>query len=67
MLLTTVPLRATLDPALRTRAKTTLPKLPSPMSFRTSKRSSKAGPVFVVKGDDNPRDESYVTVMVRQR
>jgi hypothetical protein len=66
MLLTTVPRRATLDPALRTRARTTLPKLPSPISFKISNRSSKAAPVLVVRGEDNPRDDSYATVMVRR-
>lgn len=39
---TTVPRLATLDPAARTRARTTLPKLPSPISLSTSKRSSNA-------------------------
>lgn len=37
-----VPRRATLEPAPRTRAKATLPKLPSPMSLMISKRSSRA-------------------------
>jgi len=41
-LLTTVPRRATLAPAVRTLARTTLPKLPSPISFSTSNRSSRA-------------------------
>lgn len=42
LLLTTVPLLATLAPAVRTLARTTLPKLPSPISLRTSNLSSKA-------------------------
>ena len=40
-LLTTLPRRATLAPAVRTRAKTTLPKLPSPMSLMISNLSSR--------------------------
>lgn len=34
--------RATLEPFARTLARATLPKLPSPISFITSNRSSKA-------------------------
>lgn len=40
LLLTIVPRRATLDPAVRVLASTTLPKEPSPISLTTSKRSS---------------------------
>ena len=39
--LTIVPLRAMLEPAVRTRATATLPKLPSPISLMTSNRSSR--------------------------
>lgn len=57
---TIVPLRAMLDPAVRTRATATLPKLPSPISFMTSNLSSSVaidvGAVL--------RGRSYVTVMV---
>jgi len=51
--LTTVPLRATFAPALRTLASTTLPKLPSPISFKTSNRSSNAK--LLVLCDEDPR------------
>lgn len=40
--LTIVPRRATFDPLPLTRARATLPKLPSPISLITSNRSSKA-------------------------
>ena len=64
ILLTTVPRRATFEPAARTRASTTLPKLPSPMSFNTSNLSSNACPGDPI-GVDNPRwVKSYATVMV---
>lgn len=57
---TIVPLRAMLDPAVRTRATATLPKLPSPISFMTSNLSSRVaidvGAVL--------RGRSYVTVIV---
>src|SRR5580704_970605 len=39
--LTIVPRLATLDPADLTRARTTFPKLPSPISLITSKRPSR--------------------------
>jgi len=64
-LLTTVPLLATLEPAERTRASTTLPKLPSPMSFKTSKRSSSdAVPVVGVGVEDLRCIKSWATVMI---
>lgn len=60
LIATIVPLRAMLDPAVRTRATATLPKLPSPISFMTSNLSSRVaidvGAVL--------RGRSYVTVMV---
>ena len=62
---TTVPRRATLEPAERTRARTTLPKLPSPISFRISKRSSNAEPVELRGVVIDPRwVMSYGTVMI---
>ena len=39
---TKLPLLATWEPAVLTRASATLPKLPSPISFRTSNLSSRA-------------------------
>ena len=51
-------------PALRTLAKTTLPKLPSPISLRTSNLSSKA--TALIMGVDDPRwVKSCATVMVK--
>jgi hypothetical protein len=55
---TIVPLRAMWAPAVRTRATATLPKLPSPISLITSKRSSKVAIEVCDLG------ASYVTVIV---
>ena len=64
-LLTTVPLLATFEPAERTRASTTLPKLPSPMSFKTSNRSSRdAVPEVGVGVEDRRWSKSWATVMI---
>lgn len=57
-----MPRRATVAPALRTLASTTLPKLPSPISFRTSNLSSRAIPLMIWV--DPLRVKSCVTVMV---
>lgn len=62
---TTVPRRATLAPALRTRAKTTLPKLPSPISLSTSNLSSSAIPLMTWV--DPRRVKSCATVMLPKR
>jgi hypothetical protein len=62
--LTTVPRRATLAPALLTRASTTLPKLPSPISFSTSKRSSKADPGEVREAGDARWAKSCTAVIL---
>lgn len=60
---TTVPLLATLAPAVRTLAKTTLPKLPSPISLRTSNLSSKA--IALEPTADPLWVRSCATVMMR--
>lgn len=60
--LTTVPRRATLAPAVRTLARATLPKLPSPISFNTSNLSPRAIPCWPC--DDPLRVESSATAMV---
>jgi hypothetical protein len=59
-----VPRRATLAPALRTRASTTLPKLPSPISFRTSNLSSRA--IALTECDDPRWVRSCPTVMANR-
>ena len=63
--LTKVPLRAMCAPAVRTRARVTLPKLPSPISFKTSNLSSRhmadIGPWEEVRGGN-----SGLNVMSRQ-
>ena len=58
---TIVPLRAMFDPAVRTRATPTLPKLPSPISFITSNLSSR---VAIEVGAALLGGCSYVMVMV---
>lgn len=51
-------------PALRTLANTTLPKLPSPISLRTSNLSSNA--TALIMGVDDPRwVKSCATVMAK--
>lgn len=60
-LLTIVPLLAMFEPAVLTRATATLPKLPSPISLRTSNRSSR---VAVDAGAALREECSYETVMV---
>lgn len=50
---TSVPLRAILAPAVRTRARATLPKLPSPISLSNSNLSS--NPKADVEPLDDPR------------
>lgn len=49
LIATIVPLLATLEPAVRTRATATLPKLPSPTSLMTSNLSSRVA-IEVVAG-----------------
>ena len=58
---TIVPLRAMFDPAVRTRATPTLPKLPSPISFMTSNLSWR---VAIEVGATLLGGCSYVMVMV---
>ena len=60
-LLTSVPLLAMLAPAVLTRARATLPKLPSPISLSSSNRSSRQ----VIAPYDEPRGgKSYETVIM---
>ena len=62
--LTTVPLRATVAPAVLTRASTTLPKLPSPISLITSNRSSRATGAWEEARDEALCVRSLATVIV---